>query len=1135
MKCTRLWRMAGACSILLACLVSPVFAQNVSGTISGTVKDTTGAVIPNASVVLTDTQRNAVIRTVRTDSSGYYTAPQLSLGTYAISVEQSGFEKALVDNVVLHVNDALTVNLTLRVGNPSQTVTVSASAIQVNVENASSSTLINSQQIVSLPLNNRNYEQLVALQPGVSYGGGDQLYIGTSNPSGETNVVAFSINGQRSSQNYWTVDGASNVDGGSNYTLLIYPNVDAIAEFKTLRNTYSAEFGKSASGQINVVTKSGTNQFHGSAYEFLRNDAFAANSVLNHTNHLPRAPLRYNNFGYSLGGPVWIPKVYNGQNKTFFFFSQEFRRVITYGSNILTGDPTASMRQGIFPADVCVQQNGSGTACAQVVKAGTPVPIDPTAQAYLKDIYDKIPLPNYAADTTGTGLVANLRNTFNETQEIARVDQVFSGRLQGFFRFVNDAIPTIEPNGLFTGASGFPGVNTTSTNSPGRNYLGHATWSITPSFLLDGGYAYSTGAILSDPTGLMATTNSPDIKPALPFTSTLPRVPAILFTNSVGAGLTTFGPYRDYNRDHQVFANISRILGQHSLRSGVAYHHYEKNENSAQSNAGSFTFTNTAAPKGTAAFYQAFAYFLTGKYAAYSQTSEDITPDLTYNQFEVYLQDDWKATPRLTLNLGVRYFWFQQPIDQNGELTTFDPTTYVAANAPTIDNTGSICTKAPCAGGGSPNPNYNTLNGISIGGKNSKYGARVAPTATLNFAPRIGFAYDLYGNGKASLRGGYGIAFDTSLVGDIEQNIFANPPFVNSVNINNASLGNPLSGTISVSSLPIALHATQYQPNSPYTQQFSLDLQQQVVANFIVDIGYVGALSRHLLGEADLNQPLPGAYLTTGLFPSGTVTRTNTALLNGIRPYKGYSAINAIEPWFSANYHSLQASLQKRFTDGSLIDFNYTYSKALTNNQTDRSTAVQNIYNINGEYGPAQYDRRNVFTADFVYNLPFFRDQSGLKGHLLGGWGFAGLVLANSGLPFTVTTSADPGGIGLLTSASAAGARPNQVGNPNSGAPHTRAQWFNKAAFSDGVPNGQVGNEPRGAVRGPGYQRWDLSLLRTFTIYEALNLQFRGETFNTFNHTNFDAVGISDTSGTYGQITGYRDKRIIQLGLKLIF
>src|SRR5579883_413887 len=1126
MKLLAAKRVFCALLVSLACFPSIVSAQNVTGSISGIVKDTSGAVIPDAPVAFTNTDRNALIRTVKTDSNGFYTAPQMPLGNYAITVEQSGFQK-VTNNVTLHVNDALTVNFTLTVGSLSQSITVSASAIQVNTQNAGSSTLISSEHVVSLPLNNRNYEQLVALQPGVTYGGGDQLYIGTSNPSGQTNAVAFSINGQRSSQNYWTVDGADNVDGGSNLTLLIYPSVDSIAEFKTLRNTYSAEYGKSASGQINVVTKSGTNQFHGDAYEFLRNDAFAANSVSNHIANTPRPPLRYNDFGYTIGGPVW-------KDKTFFFFSQEFRRVITYGSNQLTGDPTADMRKGIFPQDVCVQQDSSGN-CTQVVKAGNPVTIDPTAQAYLTDIFNKVPLPNLdtSLDSTGTGLIANLRNIYNETQEIARVDQVFSQKLQGYFRFVNDSIPTVEPNGLFTGAVGFPGVNTTETNSPGRNYMGHVTWNITPNYLLDGGYVYSTGAIISDPTGLMATKNSPDIKPDLPFTSTLPRVPAVTFTG--GTSLTTFGPYRDYNRDHSAFANISRILGQHSLRFGGVYHHYQKTENAGGSNAGSYGFTNTAAPTGTKSFYQSFAYFLTGNYASFSQASEDITPNITYNQLEAYAQDDWKLTPRLTLNLGVRYSWFQQPVDQNKELTTFNPNTYVAANAPTIDNKGNICTTAPCSGGAVPNPDYDPLNGIVIGGKNSKYGEQVAPTDNFNFAPRVGFAFDVFGNGKASLRGGYGIAYDTSLVGTLEQNIFANPPFVNSVSINSASLGNPLSGTVNVSSLPKALHATQYQSSVPYTQQFSLDLQQQIAPDLIFDLGYVGALGRHLLGEVDLDQPQPGAYLSSGLFPGGVVTRTNTALLNGIRPYKGYSAINAIEPWFTSNYHSLQAALQKRFSDGSLIDLNYTFSKALTTNQTDRSTAVQNIYNIQGEYGPAQYDRRNVFTADFVYNLPFYRQQNGFTGHLLGGWGFSGLVLANGGLPLTVTTSADPGGIGLLNSASAAGARPNQVGNPNVGAPHTRKLWFNKAAFSDSVPAGEVGNERRGAVRGPGFQRWDLALLRTFKLTERFNLQFRGETFNTFNHTNFDSISVSDTSGTYGQVTGYRDKRIIQLGLKLNF
>ncbi|HEY1498876.1 MAG TPA: TonB-dependent receptor [Acidobacteriaceae bacterium] len=1117
-------------AVLLAAAAQHALAQATTGSISGAVHDASNAAVANATVTVTDTLHGSQIRTITTDSSGVYSAPQLAPGVYSMTAQAKGFKNATVEAVHLNVGDTLAINFTLPVGSSTETVKVTASDIQVDTQSATSSTLIDSAQIVGLPLNNRNYEQMVALQPGVAYGGGDQLYIGVSNPSGETNVVSFSINGQRSSANSWTVDGADNVDRGSNYTLLIYPSIDAIAEFKTMRNTYSAEFGRSASGQVNLVTKSGTNLLHGDLHEFNRGNYDAANSFSNNLSHIARPPLHYNNYGYTIGGPVWLGKLYDGRNKTFFFFSQEFRRVITYSGLLLSGDPTTAMRSGTFPLPVCIQMNTAGTACQTTsTQIST---IDPTAQAYLKDVFSNIPAGNYASDPTGTTLNTVVRNIYNETQEIGRLDQNFGSKFSVFVRVVDDSIPTVEPSGLFTGVSGFPGVNTTQTNSPGRNYLGHFLYTISPRFLIDGGFAYSYGAILSDPVGYMAAASSPDVRPTLPFASSLPRIPSVTFTG--GTGLTSYGPYRDYNRDRNPFANVTYILGNHSLRAGVTYHYYQKSENSASTNAGSFAFTTTGLPTGTPSFYQSFAWFLLGQQAAFSQASLDVTPDIRMSQIEAYAQDDWKILPRLTINGGLRYSHFEQPLDNHHLLTNFDPLRWSASDAPAIDNKGSICTTAPCSGGAAPNPAYNKLNGILVAGTSSSpYGSHVAPQANLDFAPRFGFSWDIYGNGKAALRGGYGIAFDSSLVGDLEQNIFQNPPYVQSVSINNGGLSDPLSGTLNVSSLPPALHATQYQSSVPYGQQFSLDLQQQITSNLIADLGYVGSLGTHLLGEVDMNQPHPGAWQTLGV--SG-ITRANTALLNQIRPYQGFDAINAIQPWFNSNYHSLQASIQKRFSNGSLIDANYTWSKALADNQTDRSTAVQNVYNIPGEYGPAQYDIRNMFNTDFVFALPFFRQQQGFAGHTLGGWQLAGLVYANGGLPLTVTTSADPAGLGLLDSASGAGARPNQIGDPNAGGSiHKRLSWFNTSAFAADTSPTSPGNERRGVVRGPGWQRWDLALYKTVNLGERAKFTFRGETFNTFNHTNFSGVSTSNTSATYGQITSYRDPRLIQLGAKLDF
>jgi hypothetical protein len=670
--------------------------------------------------------------------------------------------------------------------------------------------------------------------------------------------------------------------------------------------------------------------------------------------------------------------------------------------------------------------------------------------------------------------------------------------------------------------------------------------------LFDAGYAYSSGAIISDPTGQVLTVHSPDIKPKLPFPVTLGRIPALVFCSAgspCAQGVGGFGPYRDYNHNHNVFGNVSKTLGQHSLRIGITYNHYQKTENAGGGNQGTFTFSNDGAIAGSTAqnYQQAFANFLTGFVNNFNQASLDLTPDIRNNSIETYFQDDWRATSRLTLNLGVRYSFFPQPVDANNELTTFDPSLFNPKNAPTIDTKGSLCIAgAPCAGGVQPNPTFDPLNGISINGKTSPYGDKVGQAGTLNFAPRLGFAYDLLGNGRASLRGGYGIAYDTALYGIYEQNIFANPPFVQSPNIPNASFDDPAAGTARLNTNPTVLHSTSTRFSTPYSQQFLLNVQSQLASGVVLDVGYVGNLGRHLVGIVDLNQVPVGAYLAAGLgspVAGDTVLRinsSNTPTLNQIRPYKGYNALNTLEPWFNSNYHSLQVSLQKRFAGKSLVDVNYTWSRALTDAQTDRSSAPQNTYDLLAEYGRSQLDRKHILTADFVYELPFFRNQPGLVGRVAGGWEVSGIVSMNSGLPLTATigNGIDPGGLGIL-GASAAGTRPDQISDPNSGpGRHTLLHWFNTAAFAP-VPSGVVrpGNSRRGTVNGPGFQRWDLSLFKNIKVTEGSAFQFRAETYNTFNHTNFDTVSTSTTAGptVYGTVRSTRDPRIMQLGLKFNF
>ena len=1123
------------CSVVFAALFvlcGQIVSQVITGSIAGTVTDKNGAVIAGATITITNTDEGVVTGTLTTNGSGQYSAALLPVGHYSVSAEAPGFKKSQRTSVTLDVNANLTVDFGLEVGSTQETVTVTEAPPEVDVQTAQSQTVISSTQINELSINTRNYEQLVGLMPGVSTGISDQLYVGVSNPTGESNQINFEINGTRPTQNTWNIDGADNVDRGANLTLLAYPSVDSIQEFSVQRGQYGAEYGRSSGGQINVITKSGTNAFHGDLYEFFRNDDISANNYLNNAAipEIPRPALRYNDFGGTIGGPIL-------KDKTFFFFSEEARRVITY-TTFIGAVPTAAERAGTFPVPVCLN-----ASCSQT---GTQVTsIDPAAQAYLKDIFSHVPLPPPGC-VSGCSITDVGRNIFNLHQEIVRIDQVFSSKFRLFGRFENDTIPTTEPGGLFTG-SPLPGVSTTSTNSPGRIVSVHATNTISPTFLNDVAFNYSHGGVISTPIGLNTTKDSPDVANAikLPFADTLGRVPDLNFINF--SPVTGFGPYRDFNDDYNAFDYLSKVSGRHAMKFGFTYHWYQKSENLASANQGAFYFSSTlpaSDPANTPAEFQEFASFLTGNVFLFSQPSEDYRAVIQQQQLELYAQDQFRVRRNLTLTYGLRYSLFRKPTDANGKLANFDPAAFNLANAPKIDpTTGNLIPGTGTA-----------LNGVIINGRNSPYGDAVARQNNLDFAPRFGFAWDPTGSGKTSVRGGYGIYFDSPAVGSFENLVFNNPPFVSTDYIFNTTLDNPAAVPPTVGTAPIPLYGVAANWKQPYTEQWSLDIQREILPKTFLDVGYYGDVGRHLLGYVDINQPLPGAYVTA-LAPYGVtppVTFNTTPQLNYIRPYRGYDAINAEETEFNSNYNGLQVGLTRHLGADSLINVNYTYSHAFTNATGDYATP-QNTYDLAAEYGPTQFDRRHIFNANFVYNLPFFKKQSGVSGHVLGGWEVSGIVTAYTGLSYSVYQfEEDPAGQGVIDSNSFSSGRPDIVGNPTTPGPiaanptcsapgklHTFANWFNPCAFAL-VPSNEArpGDSANGVLRGPGLQQWNLSLFKNTKINERFSTQFRAEAFNVFNHTNPDFVsGVDNIFGTgfFSQITGVHDPRILQLALKLYF
>lgn len=1205
-----------------------------SGSISGTVTDASGAVIAGASVTITNTDRGQDIREIKTNSVGFYTAGSLPLGAYKLSISSSGFKTEVVTGITLNANDALTLNRTLTPGGASEMVTVTADRTELNFENASSEGLIDSTQMSEMPLVTRNYETLMNLQPGVVFGGAtNDLTRGPAGLSGASSTVNFSVNGGRSTTNNWTIDGADNVDRGANLTLYTYPSPDAISEFKVMRGQYSAQYGRNASGQVDVVTKSGTNDLHGSAYEFLRNDYFDANGYLNDFLGTKIQKYRYNVFGFELGGPVLIPKVYHGKDKTFFMVSEEWQRIVNTLPQAQALVPQATERKGDFsqsgqkingtwttaPVTVCTAfTTNPATQINTCTATGTQVTtISPTAQAYINDVYNKVPVPdvnyNISKGLDPHTILTNFKTVFDNLDSVVRIDQQFGQKMGFFYRYLHDTFPEVLPQGQFTTVY-ILGANSTVVQNPGTQHLAHGTYTFSPTLVLNAGYAFSNGNITSTSTGFLSSSVSKDIKAQLPYANSVGLIPSV-YVNGM-TNLTGSINYVDHGTNHQIFADVTKTLHTHTLIAGFSYSHYQKLENNTTGTQGAFSFGNDTVFSNVpvnnnsgANEAQGFANFLTGNANGgntgaangFSQLSRDPITDIKEALYEGFVQDNWKTMPRLSLNLGVRYAYYGQPWDANGLLSNFYPANYSASKAPTIAANGLICFTGTCNQTGSnagqpttPNASadyagINYINGMIFNGpgsannsQSSPFGNKVGAAQKWNFAPRVGFAFDVFGNGKTALRGGYGWSYDDAEVSFYETTVFNNPPAVATYSVSQTSFDSPTGGSLTALSTSAGrIQAVPYDYKTPYVQQFSLDLQQQVTPTFMIDAGYFGDHGTHLLGALNINEPKPGQWMgVVDPASSGSACRLNglpamssgtcDRVLRQIVPYLGYDAIDSMRSIFNSNYNSLQVKATKRFSGKTYLDANYTWSRDLTNAPADYSGFIQNVYNINGDYGRASLDRNQVFSFDGVLEEPWFRDQNGLKGRALGGWQLSFIYSMNSGLPSTVAASGglpvlynlptstgyfnnaanggtmtDNAGLNILNTTST-GLRPNQIGDPNQAWSarkiHNKtyasasAPWFYSGAFAAPAPNSPVpGTAKRGSIQGPGFNNLDLGIYRNFRIWERLNFQFRGEAFNALNHTNVNTIGTTATSATFGEVTGYRDARILQLAGKFTF
>jgi Carboxypeptidase regulatory-like domain/TonB dependent receptor len=1048
-----------------------------TGSVQGTVLDQSGGAVPDASVTLTNSATAATLG-AQTNSSGVFRFPIVPVGRYTLNVSKPGFKSYVQSEFPVEAAAPITINASLAVGQTSQEVTVSAPPTTINTVTASEGNTVTYKQMNDLPLTNRLFTQLVLLEPGVSSS------IDQTPGFGSNSSINFSLNGVRADENNVMMDGIRNLDtfGGNAF---VTPNLFAVSEFRIENNSYSAVTGRSAGGQVNLISRSGTNQFHGNAFEFFRNDVLNARNFF--ADSVPEN--RYNDFGYDVGGPI-------KKDKLFFFWSEEWRRIIQSGGTRLAIVPTTAERSGDFSALLA----GPNPQVITNPVTGVPFPnnvipraqLDPNAQLLLKNYF---PLPTPGFQNGGFNFVSSLPDFTRWREESLRVDYRITDKLTSYVRLTQDNVTLQNPYGLF-GENSLPNVGSSSQVYPIYHIAFNLTYTPSPNFISEftwGTYRGNDKFLQNGPQSCRCNAPGLNIPELFPLNE-LNRIPSLYFEQGY-AGIVEQWYFHNYSFSMPFESNNTWVHGPHTVQFGIDYTREGKSELANPSNNntnGSFTFNGQYTGN-------ALTDFLVGRAHNYTETALDPFGNYRWHNIEPYFQDQIKLRPNLTLTAGVRYEYYQPEYELHNFFGSFNPAMYNPSQAPIVNSDGTL---VPGTG--------NPLNGIIVAGQNSPYGRALFPSHKDVFAPRIGIVWDPTNSGKTSIRAGYGIFYDRW--GSFSQFGGFNPPFNSSVNIFNTFLSNP--GGIPGTLYPAGLNAAQPPWNYPQVQKWSFSVQRDLGFNTALNVAYVGTKGTHLLGAVNLNQPFPNPAVANGSISP-----------DAVRPYPGFSTITGYESRFDSNYHALQVSANHRLSHGLAFQASYTYSKALTDSSSAWNTP-QDSRNIRLDKGLASYDVPQVLTFNYIWEIPAFQNSKGLTHAVLGGWEASGITNIQSGFPFTVFLPTDNEGIGGGLE------RPNLIGDPNG--PKTLYRWFNTGAFVT-PPVATFGNAPNGAVRGPGTINWDFSLSKQFNIRESMNLRFRSEFFNIFNHPSFNNIDVGLGDVSFGQVTGALSPRLIQFSLELSF
>jgi len=1091
-------------AIILCLSPQPASAQAVSGTILGSVTDATGAVVVGAKVTLAHTA-TGLVRTVVTDSAGEYIAPSLPPGVYTVSAEMAGFRRVSLTNVQLGVDQKARIDLTLEVGQTGETVQVEAAAPLVQTDSSDLSGTVNETQIKNLPLNGRDFVQLTRTLPGVLRG------IPGANIDGAGSLAwrasaSFSANGMRTRDNNFLLDGVDNNETWLN-SVVIFPSIDALEEFKVQTSTYSAEFGRSSGGVVNIQIKSGTNAFHGSVFEFLRNDKLDANDFFNNKNGRVKPPFKQNQFGGTLGGHI-------RRDKTFFFGDYQGGR-IRDGRTYLSTVPTLKMRSGDFSelTRVIYDPLTGKPFTGNLIPASQQ---DPAARAIIDKLY---PQPNVAGTRAANGQIIN---NFLYNPVLQRSDDQFDGKIDNYFsqnnhffgrysfertnRFLPATLPHGDAGFTFGAGSGLIRAQSLALND---------THTFSPRWLNEFRFGFSR--IAFKVTSIDAGTNLAQSVgiPGVNITDTATAMSQITFTpgdiRNLGANANQ--PLLTFLDTFQWFDNVTHTRGAHTLKLGANLTRRRRNIFNVDNIVGQFNFRSdiTSNCGGTTSACTidpntgfSFASFVLGYATGVTRGLMQGVVGERRPEYGAYIQDDWRVNSKLTVNLGLRYDLFVPYVEVFDRQSNFET------------STGKFIVASEDA----------TING-------KKYGRYLQVIPKTDFAPRIGFAYDVFGKGRTVVRGGYGIFWNNPLTGTSSSKPI-NPPFLLSNSLTTTLLptlrlrdGIPAPPPLNVNAVPSGTTRSIFDPEfrDGYAQQWNLNVSQQFGRNYALELSYVGSKGTHLVIKQDINQAPP----VVGVRDSN-VNRPFIKLAPGLR------ALSQVQSRGDSHHHALLAKFSSRFSNGLSFVNSYTFGKTI-DIVSDTEGATQNAYDFRRDRAVSDFDIKHTFTSSWTYELPFGKGKliGGGAGELadkfIGGWQLSGILLLRSGLPFTVNQSQS-----LLSTGT--GNRPNRIASGKLDNP-TIDQWFDLSAFVPTTDNtGTYGNSGRNILRAPSQANVDLSLVKVTRFRERFEHQFKVEFFNAFNHPQFAAPGNSIGTASAGVISSLlfgATARQIQIAMKLSF